>query len=102
MLTRVAPIKDEYLARGPNVCTACDSTSPGVRENNVNDATSGMNKPPANNRKSIATATATDPATIPPKKKQDLEEIRRANASLLVFLVQYDLSLFQIQNARLS
>jgi hypothetical protein len=91
MLTKVAPIKDEYLARGPRVSTACDSTSPGVRENNVNDATSGMNKAPANNRKSIPTATAIAPATIPPKK-YDLGE--RAIANLLIFLVKYDLRLF--------
>jgi hypothetical protein len=71
------------LARGPRVCTACDSTSPGVRENNVNEAISGTNNPPANNRRISDIATAVAPATIPPIKN-DLEEIRTVvvNANL--------------------
>jgi hypothetical protein len=34
-LTIRAPINAEYFAMGPNVSTACDSTSPGVSENKV-------------------------------------------------------------------
>ena len=98
MLIRVAPIKDVYLARGPRVCVAWDSISPGVRENNVNDAISGMNNPPAYNLRIRDIATAHAPATIPPIKN-DLEEIRIANTSLLwFFLFNYDLSLFPISN----
>jgi hypothetical protein len=82
MLARVAPMKEEYLASGPSVCTACDSTSPGVRENNVNEASSGINNPPENNLKISDIATAIAPATIPPTKN-DLEEIRTVfNANL--------------------
>ena len=95
MLTSVAPMKEVYLARGPRVCTACDSTSPGIRENNVNDAISGINNPPANNRRIRDIATAIAPATIPPRK-YDLEDIRTVvNSNLLwFFLARYDLSLF--------
>ena len=53
-----------------------------MRENNVNDAISGMNNPPAYNLRIRDIATAHAPATIPPIKN-DLEEIRTANASLL-------------------
>jgi hypothetical protein len=82
MLTRIAPMKEVYLARGPSVCTAWDSTSPGVRENNVNDAISGTNTPPANNRRISDIATEIAPATIPPTKN-DLEEILAVNTNLL-------------------
>jgi hypothetical protein len=53
-----------------------------VRENNVNDAISGTNTPPANNRRISEIATAIAPATIPPTKN-DLEEILAVNTNLL-------------------
>ena len=62
----MAPINAEYLASGPNVSTACDSISPGVRENKVWDATSGRNGLPANNLRSKDTAIAIAPAASPP------------------------------------
>ena len=74
MLTMTAPIKEEYLAKDPSVCTACDSTSPGVRENNVNDAISGINKPPANDLRSKDITRAMAPAARPPMKN-DFDEI---------------------------
>ena len=74
MLTMIAPMKEEYLARDPNVCTAWDSTSPGVIENRVNEAISGKNKSSANNLKSKDIATAIAPAAIPPMKK-DFDDI---------------------------
>lgn len=74
MLTAVAPMNEEYLAMGPKVCTACDSTSPGVRENNVNNTISGINIPPAIYRRVSDIATEIIPATIPPKKN-DLEKL---------------------------
>ncbi len=90
MLTTVAPIKDEYFARGPSVCTACDSTSPGVSENRVNDAISGINRPSANNLRSKDIVTATAPATRPPTKN-DFDEILVLNSSLLVILDKFGL-----------
>jgi hypothetical protein len=33
ILAMTAPINAEYLAKGPRLSTACDSTSPGVSEN---------------------------------------------------------------------
>ena len=62
----MAPINAEYLASDPNVSTACDSTSPGVSENKVWDAISGMNGPPKNNLRSKDTAIAMAPAASPP------------------------------------
>ena len=44
----IAPINVEYLARGPKVSIASDSNSPGVKENNACDASSGRNRPSPN------------------------------------------------------
>ena len=52
-------------------------------ENNVNDAISGTNTPPANNRRISDIATEIVPATIPPTKNV-LEETRTlVNANLI-------------------
>lgn len=56
----------EYLASGPRFCTACDSNCPGVSENNVCEAISGMNIPPANDLIISAIAIAMAPAASPP------------------------------------
>jgi hypothetical protein len=60
-LTITAPEKAEYLASGPKFSTACDSNCPGVSENKVWDASSGMNGPPTNDRISSAIAIAINP-----------------------------------------
>ena len=65
----IAAVKAEYLARGPKFSTACDSNCPGVSENRVCDASSGMKGPPANDRISIDTAIATAPAASPRMKE---------------------------------
>lgn len=65
----MAPEKAEYLAREPRFSTACDCNCPGVSENKVCDASSGMNGPPANDRISSAIAIATAPAASPPTKE---------------------------------
>ena len=67
-LTIRAPINAEYLATGPKVPTACDSTSPGVSENKVWDASSGMNVTPKKVRSAKATAIAMAPLTSPTRK----------------------------------
>jgi len=68
-LTITAPEKAEYLASGPKFSTACDSNCPGVSENKVWDASSGMNGPPTNDRISSAIAIAIAPAATPPQKE---------------------------------
>ena len=65
----MAPEKAEYLASGPKFSTACDSNCPGVSENNVCDASSGMNIPPANDLIISAIAIAIAPAASPPEKE---------------------------------
>ena len=60
-----APINAEYFAIEPNVSTACDSISPGVSENKVWDASSGMNIPPKKILCTKDTATAIAPVTSP-------------------------------------
>ncbi len=69
----MAPIKAEYLASEPKVSTACDSTSPGVSENKVWDATSGINGPPKNNLRSKDIAIAMAPAASPPINDRGIE-----------------------------
>jgi hypothetical protein len=64
----MAPEKAEYLASGPKFDTACDSNCPGVSENNVCDASSGMNIPPAYDRITSAIAMAMAPAARPATK----------------------------------
>jgi len=64
----IAAVKAEYLARGPKFSTACDSNCPGVSENRVCDASSGMNGPPANDRIINDIAIATAPAASPRTK----------------------------------
>ncbi len=61
----IAPIKAEYLASGPNVPTAWDSTDPGVSENRVWDAISGIKGPLNANLRSKAIDIATAPAQRP-------------------------------------
>lgn len=65
----MAPENAEYLASGPRFSTACDSNCPGVSENKVCDASSGMNGPPANDRISSAIAIAMAPAASHPPKE---------------------------------
>ena len=65
----IAPIKAEYLARGPKVSIASDSNSPGVKENNVCDASSGRNKPLPNSFIIRDIAVDTIPEMIPAKNK---------------------------------
>ena len=62
----MAPVNAEYLARGPNVPTACDSNCPGVSANKVWDASSGIKGPPAYDRIIRDIAIATAPAASPP------------------------------------
>ncbi|CAN5862472.1 hypothetical protein BH23THE1_BH23THE1_13720 [soil metagenome] len=64
-LTTVAPINVEYLARGPNVSTACDSISPDVIENKPWEAISGMNNPLIVNFKKIDKDKLAIPAARP-------------------------------------
>ena len=64
----IAPVNAEYLVRGPKFSTACDSNCPGVSENRVCDASSGMKGPPANDRISRDIAIATAPAARPRTK----------------------------------
>ena len=73
VVTIIDPIKVEYLARGPKVSIAWDSNSPGVNENNVCDASSGRNNPPANNLIRIDIAIDTNPATSPAEKENKTE-----------------------------
>ena len=61
----MAPIKAEYLASGPNVPTAWDSTDPGVSENRVWDALSGIKGPLNANLRINAMAIATAPVQRP-------------------------------------
>jgi hypothetical protein len=61
----IAPIKAEYLASGPNVPTAWDSTDPGVSENRVWDAISGIKGPLNVNLRINAMAIATAPVQRP-------------------------------------
>jgi len=65
----IAPINVEYLARGPKVSIASDSNSPGVKENNACDASSGRNRPSPNSfiRRDIAMEAT--PETIPARNK---------------------------------
>ena len=53
------------MASGPNVPTAWDSIDPGVRENKVCEAISGMNGPLNANLRSNAIDTAIAPAQSP-------------------------------------
>ena len=69
LMTR-APINAEYFAMGPNVSTACDSTSPGVTENKVWDASSGMNIALRKVRNAKATAIAMAPLISPTRKTE--------------------------------
>ena len=68
MLTTVAPINVEYLAKGPSVSTACDSISPEVIEINPWEAISGMNNPLMVNFKKIDKDRLTIPAARPKRK----------------------------------
>ena len=61
----IAPTRAEYLARGPKVSTAWDSIAPGVRENSVCDAISGIKGPLNANLRTRAIATAIPPVQIP-------------------------------------
>ena len=69
-LTVRAPRKAEYFAIGPNVSTACDSISPGVSENKVWDASSGMNIELKKVREARDTAIAIAPPTSPTRKSE--------------------------------
>ena len=69
----MAPINAEYLASEPKFSTACDSICPGVSENKVCDASSGMNWLPKNNLRSKDTAIAMAPAASPPVNKRMIE-----------------------------
>ena len=69
MVTIIDPIKVEYLERGQKVSIDLDSNSPGVSENNVCDASSGRDNPPANTLIMIIIAIDTSPATIPAEKE---------------------------------
>ena len=73
VITIIDPIKVEYLARGPKVSIAWDSNSPGVSENNVCDASSGRNNPPANTLMIIDIDIDTSPATSPAEKENKTE-----------------------------
>ena len=73
MLTIIYAIKVEYLARGPKVSIAWDSNSPGVSENNVCDASSGRNNPPAKTLKIIDIDIDTSPTTSPAEKENKCE-----------------------------
>ena len=55
---------------GPNVSTASDSISPGVIENKVWDASSGMNIAPENVRRYKETAIAMAPLMSPRRKSK--------------------------------
>jgi hypothetical protein len=58
----------EYLARGPKFSTACDSIDPGVIENNVCEASSGINGDPINDFNNSATPMEMEPAANPATK----------------------------------
>jgi len=62
----MAPEKAEYLASGPKFSTACDSNCPGVSENKVWDASSGIKGSPIYDRIISDIAIATAPAASPP------------------------------------
>ena len=62
-MTNVA--REHIPTRGPKFSTACDSNCPGVSENRVCDASSGMKDPPANDRISRDIAIAIAPAASP-------------------------------------
>lgn len=68
MLTTVAPINVEYLAKGPSVSTACDSISPDVIEIKPWEAISGMNNPLIVNLKKIDKDKLAIPAARPKRK----------------------------------
>ena len=68
MLTTIAPINVEYLAKGPSVSTACDSISPDVIEINPWEAISGMNNPLIVNFKKIDNDRLAIPAARPKRK----------------------------------
>ena len=68
MLTTVAPINVEYLAKGPSVSTACDSISPDVIEINPWEAISGINNPLIVNFKKIDKHKPAIPAASPNRK----------------------------------
>ena len=69
VVTIIDAIKVEYLASGPKVSIAWDSNSPGVSENNVCEASSGRNNPPANTLRIIDIDIDTSPATSPAEKE---------------------------------
>jgi hypothetical protein len=69
----IAPVNAEYLARGPKFSTACDSNCPGVSENRVCYASSGMKGLPAKGRISSDIVIATAPAASP--RMKELPEI---------------------------
>ena len=69
----IDPIKVEYLARGPRFSIAWDSTSPGVSENNVCDASSGRNNPPRKILKMSDIDIDTNPTTSPAEKENKSE-----------------------------
>jgi len=72
-LITMEAIKAEYLASGPKFSTACDLMAPGVIENNVCEASSGMNGNPINDLNSSATPIAMEPDAKPATKA--LEEV---------------------------
>ena len=61
------------MARGPKFSTAWDSIAPGVRENKVCDATSGIKGPLAANLRTKAIAIAIPPVQIPTMNASLLE-----------------------------
>jgi hypothetical protein len=68
IFTIMAPINEEYLARGPNVSTALDSISPEVMDTNACDAISGINKLLKETLRINDMANAAKPAAIPQAK----------------------------------
>lgn len=69
----IAPINAEYLASGPKVPTAWDSIAPGVSENKVCDAISGIKGPLSANLRTKATATAIAPVQRPTMNENLME-----------------------------
>jgi hypothetical protein len=64
-VTIIAPIKEEYLAKSPNIPTAWDSISPEVSEINACEAKSGINRPLTEMLKIKDMANAANPAATP-------------------------------------
>ena len=62
-MNAIAVVNAAYFASEPNVSTEKDSTCPGVRENSVWEASSGINNPPAMILKTAETTRATIQAT---------------------------------------